>query len=56
MIRQNTGIERLRSFLTGMRQYRCRDCDQKFRAVDRRRAPRDDLIHERDVPDRQHLF
>jgi transposase-like protein len=41
MIRQNTGIERLRSLFTGMRRYRCRDCDQHFRAVDRRSTPRE---------------
>jgi hypothetical protein len=40
MIRQNTGLERLRSAFTGMRRYRCRDCDQQFRAADRRRTPR----------------
>jgi transposase-like protein len=40
MIRQNTGLERLRSFFTGMRRYRCRDCDKQFRAVDRRSTPR----------------
>jgi len=56
MIRQNTGLERLRSFLTGLRQYRCRDCDQKFRAPDRRRLSRRALLHrERDVPQRQHV-
>jgi tRNA(Ile2) C34 agmatinyltransferase TiaS len=41
MIRQNTGLERLRSAFTGMRRYRCRDCDQQFRAVDRRSTPRE---------------
>jgi hypothetical protein len=41
MIRQNTGIERLRSAFTGMRRYRCRDCDTQFRAVDRRSTPRE---------------
>jgi hypothetical protein len=41
MIRQNTGIERLRSAFTGMRRYRCRDCDKEFRAVDRRSTPRE---------------
>jgi DNA-directed RNA polymerase subunit RPC12/RpoP len=42
MIRRKTGLERLRCFFTGLRSYRCRDCDQKFRAPDRRRAPRDE--------------
>jgi hypothetical protein len=41
MIRMNTGIERLMIFLTGLREYRCRDCDQKFRAPDRRQRPRE---------------
>lgn len=36
MIRKNTGFERLLVLLTGLREYRCRDCDQKFRAPDRR--------------------
>jgi len=36
MIRQKTGFERLLIFLTGLREYRCRDCEQKFRAPDRR--------------------
>jgi hypothetical protein len=42
MIRRKTGMERLRCFFTGLRSYRCRDCDQKFRALDRRVTPRDD--------------
>jgi tRNA(Ile2) C34 agmatinyltransferase TiaS len=41
MIRQKKGLERLRCFFTGERQFRCRDCDEKFRAPDRRRVPRD---------------
>ncbi len=40
MIRQNTGLERLRVFLTDLREYRCRECDMRFRAPDRRKAPR----------------
>ena len=40
MIRQNTGLERIRSAFTGLREYCCRDCDTKFRAPDRRVAPR----------------
>jgi hypothetical protein len=42
MIRQNTGVERLRIAFTGMRRYRCLDCEAVFRAVDRRRTPRDE--------------
>jgi uncharacterized protein YlaI len=45
MIKQNTGIERVRSFLTGLRQYICRDCEKKFRAPDRRRVPREGSLH-----------
>jgi tRNA(Ile2) C34 agmatinyltransferase TiaS len=41
MIRHKKGLERLRIFFTGQRQFRCRDCDEKFRAPDRRRLPRD---------------
>jgi tRNA(Ile2) C34 agmatinyltransferase TiaS len=41
MIRHKTGLERLRIFFTGLREYRCRDCDQRFRAPDRRKAPRE---------------
>ena len=44
MIRQKTGLERVRVFLTGMREYRCRDCDQKFRAPDRRRVAREEKL------------
>jgi DNA-directed RNA polymerase subunit RPC12/RpoP len=46
MIRRKTGLERLRCFFTGLRSYRCRDCDQKFRALDRRHMPRDDSDYE----------
>jgi tRNA(Ile2) C34 agmatinyltransferase TiaS len=44
MIRQKTGLERVRSFMTGTREYRCRDCDQKFRAPDRRSVPREEKL------------
>jgi len=44
MIRRKTGVERLRFFFTGLRQYRCNDCDQQFRAPDRRLTPRDDAL------------
>jgi tRNA(Ile2) C34 agmatinyltransferase TiaS len=49
MIRQNTGLERVRSFLTGLREYRCRDCDEKFRAPDRRRVAREAAMAGRTV-------
>src|SRR5665213_647786 len=41
MIKQRKGLERLRIFLTGLREYRCRDCDTRFRGPDRRSIPRD---------------
>lgn len=40
MIRQKTGLERLAVFFTGLRLYRCQECEHKFRARDRRRVPR----------------
>jgi hypothetical protein len=40
MIRKQAGLERVLIFLTGLREYRCQDCDQKFRAADRRKRPR----------------
>jgi transposase-like protein len=43
MIRYKKGFERVRSFFTGLRQYLCRDCGEKFRAPDRRAVPREDL-------------
>jgi tRNA(Ile2) C34 agmatinyltransferase TiaS len=46
MIKHKKGLERLCTFFTGQRQFRCRDCDEKFRAPDRRLLPRDN------VPDR----
>ncbi len=39
-VRQLKGIERLIVLMCGKRKYRCRDCDTRFRAPDRRRAPR----------------
>ena len=45
MIRQNTGFERVRKLLTGLRQYFCRDCETKFRAPDRRRVRREGSLH-----------
>lgn len=50
MIRQNTGLEWLRSAFTGLRQYRCRDCDTKFRAPDRRKTPRQEKMEAAIVP------
>lgn len=41
MIKKDKGFERLLILLTGLREYVCRDCDQRFRAPDRRRVPRD---------------
>jgi len=45
MIKQKKGLERLRCLFTGLRQFRCRDCDEKFRAPDRRSQPRDEVPH-----------
>jgi hypothetical protein len=39
-IRNLEGWERLMVWFTGLRKYRCRECDWKFRAADRRREPR----------------
>jgi len=47
MIREKKGMERIKVFWTGLRQYRCRACDDIFRAMDRRRIPRH-------VPDAKH--
>jgi transposase-like protein len=40
-IRKLEGFERLMVIFTGKRKYICRDCEHKFRAVDRRRVPRE---------------
>ncbi|HYA17320.1 MAG TPA: hypothetical protein VEF06_07635 [Bryobacteraceae bacterium] len=40
MIKMDDGFERLMILLTGLRQYRCQDCDQPFRGPDRRKASR----------------
>jgi hypothetical protein len=40
MIRQDTGVEVLMIFFTGLRKYRCLGCEESFRALDRRSAPR----------------
>jgi len=50
MIKQKTGLERIRGFFTGLRTYRCRDCDLKFRAPDRRRIPREPSLSAGAVP------
>jgi hypothetical protein len=39
-IRNLEGFERLMVWYTGLRKYRCRECDCKFRAMDRRQTPR----------------
>ena len=52
MIRQNKGFERLRILLTGLREYRCRDCDTRFRAPDRRAKSRQPKIGAAVVPRR----
>jgi DNA-directed RNA polymerase subunit RPC12/RpoP len=40
MIKRNAGLERLLVMVTGLREYRCQDCDQRFRAPDRRSRSR----------------
>jgi hypothetical protein len=40
MIKQKKGFERLRIYVTGLREYLCRDCDTTFRGPDRRLSPR----------------
>jgi hypothetical protein len=40
MIKQKKGLERLRIYLTGLREYLCRDCETTFRGPDRRQRPR----------------
>jgi hypothetical protein len=40
MIKERTGLERLRIALTGKRTYNCCDCDLVFRIRDRRRFAR----------------
>ena len=41
-IKKRVGLERIASFLTGQRKYRCRECRHVFRAVDRRQMTRMD--------------
>jgi DNA-directed RNA polymerase subunit RPC12/RpoP len=41
MIKRKTGMERIKVFWTGLREYKCRACDEVFRAEDRRRTPRE---------------
>ncbi len=39
-IKKKVGLERLKIWWTGMREYRCLDCDGVFRAKDRRKMAR----------------
>jgi tRNA(Ile2) C34 agmatinyltransferase TiaS len=50
MIKQRKGLERIRIFLTGLREFRCRDCDTTFRGPDRRREPREAKVATSIVP------
>lgn len=50
MIRQNKGLERLKIWLTGLREYVCRDCDTVFRAPDRRRVVREKKLEIAGLP------
>jgi hypothetical protein len=51
MIKLEEGLERLLIMMTGLREYRCRDCEQRFRAPDRRTGARNSLkgriVHQR---------
>jgi len=47
MIRDNTGIERIKILWSGLREYRCAACDEVFRALDRRKKPRENTESER---------
>jgi tRNA(Ile2) C34 agmatinyltransferase TiaS len=40
-IKHRKGLECLLIFLTGKRKYHCKQCGTFFRAIDRRRIPRD---------------
>ncbi len=40
-IKMAKGWERIMVFLTDQRRYRCLECGKAFRAVDRRRTPRE---------------
>lgn len=40
MIKHKKGVERIRVYMTGLREYLCRDCDTSFRGPDRRHQPR----------------
>jgi hypothetical protein len=51
MIKLNKGLEHVLVLFTGLREYRCRDCDEKFRAPDRRAAGR--AVHPAPAPHRQ---
>jgi hypothetical protein len=50
MIRHNTGFERIRVLLTGLRGYLCRDCDTSFRGPDRRRMSREAKLNVGIIP------
>jgi tRNA(Ile2) C34 agmatinyltransferase TiaS len=50
MIKHKKGFERLRVALTGLREYRCRDCDTRFRGPDRRRVARDGKLAANVIP------
>jgi hypothetical protein len=49
-IKKRVGLERIASFLTGQRKYRCCECKHIFRAIDRRRISRMDEAGTLSVP------
>jgi hypothetical protein len=55
MIKMAEGLERLMILVSGLREYRCQECDQKFRALDRRKERRkaSSPIAETPAPHRQ---
>jgi hypothetical protein len=41
-VRDSKGLERLMIWLTKRRRYRCLECENTFRAADRRQSPRNE--------------
>jgi len=49
LLREATGFERVVLLFIAKRKYRCRDCNHAYRAVDRRRIPRDRVAMSKEV-------
>ncbi|MCU1327796.1 MAG: hypothetical protein JWN34_3166 [Bryobacterales bacterium] len=56
MIREASGLERLKIRFTGKREYRCVACEHIFRAVDRRRYQRASADDSVELPASDHNF